>query len=80
MVPVSFKQNAETRSEGGPENCPDCLAQLSHDIVGVENLARELKAEYEAARAKTEGADSLGVGSGSVRAEGSVSQKGEGDV
>lgn len=41
--------------EGGPENCSDCLEQLRNGIVDIENLARKMKAEYEAARAKIEG-------------------------
>lgn len=55
--------------EGGPENCADCLEQLRNDIVDVENLAREMRAEYEVARAKIEGTNDFVVVIGDVRAE-----------
>ena len=57
-------------SESGSENCPDCLAQLRNDIVDIENIAREMMAEYQAARAKMAGTEDFVVVSGKDYTEG----------
>ncbi|KAF3041613.1 hypothetical protein E8E11_000229 [Didymella keratinophila] len=63
---ISLKCHKDT---GGPKNCSDCLARLRNDIVDIENLARKMRAEYQAARAKIEGTADSVVVNGDDRAE-----------